>query len=379
LAGENNSEAVKMSTYQLAVQGMNNGSSIIKLIKALAAEDNYNRVTGAFAYATKRGVLLLLDALKTNMRRWEQIEKRWIVSIDFARTEPAALRSLLSLSNSVVRVPFFEEVMRKKFMPAKCFHLKTLLFDTTRGLKGPVGLLVGSGNLSLSGLSLGYESALAVSWNGGTSRNIEQRNSAILAEVTNIADLFELSTLVTRSMINKYARYRPKTQRKVEDDSGEIISVVNKNSELDFKKAIALRTAKNLWVNVTYVTPNRGKGVPGNQIDLSRGTRVYFGFTAQKVKRNESLGDATIRYDDSTIVCHMRFGNNYMDKLNLPIPGEAGPETYENKTLLFEKQLDGTFKLRIGTRSDVRNWKKFSRRQGTLYGMRSGREYGIFS
>jgi hypothetical protein len=75
----------------------------------------------------------------------------------------------------------------------------------------------------------------------------------------------------------------------------------------------------------------------------------------------------------------MRFGNNYMDKLNLPIPTDEGPEEYEGTTLLFERRADGAFNMLVGTSADVRGWKRRSRRQGTLYQMRSGREYGVFS
>jgi hypothetical protein len=55
----------------------------------------------------------------------------------------------------------------------------------------------------------------------------------------------------------------------------------------------------------------------------------------------------------------MRFGNNHMDKLNLPIPGELGPPTYENQTLLFERTGD-IFDLCIGSPQEIIEWKRLS-------------------
>ena len=44
-------------------------------------------------------------------------------------------------------------------------------------------------------------------------------------------------------------------------------------------------------------------------------------------------------------LCSVRFANNMMDKINLPIPGTQGPATYDHSILLFERNgyaADGT-------------------------------------
>jgi hypothetical protein len=73
----------------------------------------------------------------------------------------------------------------------------------------------------------------------------------------------------------------------------------------------------------------------------------------------------------------MRFGNNYMDKLDLPIPGIDGPPSYEDSVLRFEREPDGAFRLSLGTPSEVRRWKRSSERAGTLLTMRGGRQWGV--
>ena len=368
-----------MKAPRLIIQGLNNGSSVVGLIKDIATKAKYKRVTGVFAYATAAGVKLLIDALRENTKGWNEIEKRWVVSIDYARTEPEALKKLVGLNNSFVRVPFFEAIMKNKFKPKRNFHPKTILFDSRRGVEiGPVGIVVGSGNLSISGLSLGYESAISINWANRISKKDRDGVKSIITEIDSIGELFDIATPITISMINAYQAKRPKIKHDLDDEVDEVKTITKKKTEVDVAKAIALKTSTHFWIDVRYVVPNLGKGKPGNQIDMQRGSRTFFGFSPEIIKRNASLGDIAIQYDDKTATCHMRFGNNYMDKLNLPIPGEDGPATYQNKTILFEKQKSGSFLLSVGSKSDIAYWKKLSQRRRTLYKMQGGREYGVF-
>jgi len=148
---------------------------------------------------------------------------------------------------------------------------------------------------------------------------------------------------------------------------------------MSFETTAAIARAENFWIQVEYVVENRGHGRPGNQIDLARGSRVFFGFSGRRVPRNTALGDVSIRFARHRSLTHMRFGNNYMDKLNLPIPGEGGPPDYSHTVLLFTRQSDGGFRMRVGTPDEARAWRRRSRSQETLFRMRGGREYGVFS
>jgi HKD family nuclease len=365
--------------YRLATQGPDNIASVLKLIKEIAASCRFNRVRGFFAYATERGTDLLIKALSQNMTNWNSIQKHWLISIDFARTDPEALKQLAILKNSEVRVLFFEEVMKNRFNPKICVHPKTLIFDTASDLeKGPAGLIIGSANLSLSGLTMGYENALAIIWDKELNIKLKHQLKSVIEESNYFEQLFSKATPLTLLMIEQYAKKRPRKKLKSEDETLKVTNLLDTSPEIPLDKNIALFTAKNLWVDVKYVVKNRGPGVPGNQIDLQKGTRVFFGFMANQVPPNTYLGDIRIRYKDKTVNCSMRFGNNCMDKLNLPVPRIEGPPSYENKTLLFQRQPDGSFILRVGKSKDVREWKNMSRKQGTLYTLKSGREYGTF-
>jgi hypothetical protein len=147
---------------------------------------------------------------------------------------------------------------------------------------------------------------------------------------------------------------------------------------LDYDRVAAMQAATHLWVEVRYVVQNLGAGVPGNQIDLTKGTRVFFGLEPRRVAPNTALGSVIIRYGPHTTPRHMRFGDNSMDKLDLPIPGVEGPPTYENSNLLFTKRDDTTFELSAGTTRMRNAWRRRSAAAGTSFRMNSGREWGVF-
>jgi len=351
-------------------------------MQQVASADNFNRVTGVFAYATESGVRLLIDALSGGMPpgRWMGARKRWIVSIDFGRTEPKALELLASLERSEVLIPNYEEVINQRLIPKSCFHAKTLIFDTEAGLEGgPGGLVIGSANLTVSGLSLGHEHAIAIIWESALNAAMKRQIGSLRKETRQIDALFNVATPINAILVQRYARMRSQRVLASEDDNPNMRLLTEDSPEIPLTRAAILATASNLWVDVDYVVQNRGRGRPGNQIDLPRGTRVFFGFGIGYVPRNTHLGTLIIRYGGNSVRRNMRFGNNDMDKLNLPVPGVEGPANYENQTLLFQHQSDGTFLLRIGTPQQRRRWKEIPRAQGTLFTMQGGREYGVFN
>ena len=164
-----------------------------------------------------------------------------------------------------------------------------------------------------------------------------------------------------------------------EDFSDEVTRISSPNSNLPLRENAHLATATFLWIDVDYVVQNRGRGRPGNQIDLHHGTRVFFGMSSVRVPRNTFPGEITVVYRAERTLCHIRFGNNQMDKLNLPVPENAGPPEYQDKTLLFKRVSNDEFQLSVRSRAAASLWKSKSRNQGTLFEMRGGREYGVFS
>ncbi|GAI35801.1 unnamed protein product, partial [marine sediment metagenome] len=124
------------------------------------------------------------------------------------------------------------------------------------------------------------------------------------------------------------------------------------------------------------VVQNRGPGKPGNQIDMHRGTRVFFGFDVANVVPNTALGPVVIAFEGETNYRSLRYGNNGMDKITLP--ALQPPRTYANRTLLFQRQPKGVFELVIGTSQQASKWQRLSLQQNGLYQMQSGREFGVF-
>jgi hypothetical protein len=189
---------------------------------------------------------------------------------------------------------------------------------------------------------------------------------------------FASAAPLTQDLLDQYRLlWRP--QRIVPDATALVARIKERPADLPLSKVVAMSAASNFWIEVRYVVENRGRGRAGNQIDLQRGSRVFFGISPREVRRNTVIGNVPIRFGGEVVNCHLRFGNNYMDKLNLPIPGAPGPVSYENTVLLFTRNSDQTFTLSLGTPVQIAEWKQKSNQQGTLYRMQSGREYGVFS
>jgi len=168
----------------------------------------------------------------------------------------------------------------------------------------------------------------------------------------------------------------PRLHEDFEDKRSE--KILQEQAVIPSDEAAALASANNLWLEIDYVVENRGRGEEGNQIDLKRGTRVFFGFGDGPLPKNSPIGTVRIRYGSYSTSRNLRFGNNQMDKLDLPIPGQEGPSTYRDQTLLFTREPDGSFRMTVGTPEEITNWKTRSRTMGTSFQMRSGRAYGVF-
>lgn len=141
-----------------------------------------------------------------------------------------------------------------------------------------------------------------------------------------------------------------------------------------------LRAASHFWVEFVP-NQNRGRGLPGSQLMMSRMMRVFFGFAADDLPPDTPIDDVEIEFNGFRDRFSMRFSNNKMDVLNLPVPGREGPSTNDNKILLFERRPSGrgtNFLLRVGNRAEVREWFRRSERVGGSHRMASGRPWGVF-
>lgn len=309
----------------------------IDVVAAVLAEavtsvsNELEHVDIAVAYASVGGVRVLLSQV-SSAPSWERSTKRFLVSMDSGFTEPDALLALSRLPNSEVRIPNATDVLKSTALrPARPFHPKAYLF---RGATSSMlsALVVGSANLTASAMSTGAEVVTA---------QFGRRN----ADVGTFLDWFEdaWDRAVPLSLVlDEYRRKRPlrggRPPSAEDQDRAATVYTPPPGVAVAVRgpDAARLSTAKAYWIEAGRLSRNRGPTLPGNQLDTPRGARVFFGFTPVDVPRNHIFGEIELRYDTGVYDRYsVRFGNNQMDKVNLPVPGAAGPTTYDGEILLF--------------------------------------------
>jgi len=112
---------------------------------------NFSRLDAALAYATTGGVDAILESLDPHR---PSLRLRWLLAIDWCRSEPAALDLIQSESQSQVRIVDGTHVVRQPgCVPRVPFHPKAVVL---RG-QGSLGVVTGSGNASRNGMTRGCE------------------------------------------------------------------------------------------------------------------------------------------------------------------------------------------------------------------------------
>lgn len=364
-----------MYQQKLYVQGDFKQGEIKQAILELAGNEPFESLFAAVAYSTMAGSIALVEGLRSVMQDWPKVRKEWLISIDYGLTEPRALEYLQKLPKSKVRVPDGLELIDRNLRPLKNFHPKVYFFTGKK--PGVFGVVSGSANLTLSGLLFNSEQMVSSIWKDPVSARDTKHRQESQTALDELKEAYERADVANVGFLEKYSKAWKKRGATNEDRSSQIRKLLPKTPVIGISKSAAYSVAKSFWVNIEFVVENLGPGNPGNQIDLQRGSRVFFGFSAKDVPRNTSLGSIDIIFGGQTAKCNMRYGNNQMDKLNLPVPRNPGPPTYQNTTLMFTKKGKSNFELDVGTRARSRIWKVISQRQGTFYKMASGREFGV--
>ena len=363
-----------MYQQSIHVQGLKQGE-IKQAILDVASNAQFEGLFAAVAYSTIAGSVALVEGLRSVMQNWSKVKKEWLISVDYGLTEPDALEYLQKLPKSQVRVHDGIDVINRKLQPIRSFHPKVYFF--LGEAPGILGLVSGSANLTLSGLHFNNEQAISSIWKNPVSARDELHRKQALEALEELRVLFDSSDIVNASFIKKYSKVWKKRGAANEDYRPKIKRLLPKVAAVGIGKSSAYSVARSFWVDLGYVNENRGPGIPGNQIDLQRGSRVFFEFSAKDVVPNTSLGSISIIFGGHTVPCNMGYGKNQMDKLNLPIPGNPGPPTYENTTLMFTRKGKLKYELHVGTSAQKQAWRSLSRSQGTFYKMASGREFGV--
>ena len=352
-----------MSTRLLATHA--NDGRYLKLIQSAYEQTKPERVCAAVAYATHTGVAELDDVL-SSLSGWRGAKKQWLIGVDYCRSDPLALAHLSSLPESSVRIFDGEFVAtRNGCVPRYSFHPKAyLLLGSSKS-----AAVVGSGNLSRTGLQFGVEAAALV------------RNNSAIADIKKwFCTQWSAATALTEIREPYREQYESIANRRnpqaSEDDA--LPESATKGAQLKPHELRKLRVCRHLWIEAGNVTRNRGKKQPGNQLMMKRNTRVFFGFPATDRPRNSAIGEVTIELGGQrTHGRPLRFSHNSMDVLTLPVPEEG--EAYDQETLHFEQIGVRVFRLTIGSRHDVRLWKKRSKTIEGAFQMKSGgRQWGVY-
>lgn len=299
--------------------------------------------------------------------------KRWLVGIDWCRSDPPALTRLQEIPNSTVRVPNGTMLVGNSgCIPRIPYHPKLYMFRGSRY----TAIICGSGDLSANGLLGGCEC-------GNAFRFESRRNPHVLGLTSWFNDAWrtadELRAIEMDYKAHCDALLRSRNAIPVEDDITPPEPIPRKTRGLSDHQIRQLRTYENFWIEAGALGANLGRGVPGNQLDMTRYTRVFFGAPPARVPPNEIIDYVTliwdgVSYDDRTL----KFGENGMDKLNVPPAGSRGPLFYRDKTLLFSREPTGEFTFTVGDAADRKSWNRKSRPLGALYKLPGGRTWGLF-
>jgi len=337
----------------------------------------YTDLYVAVAYATVGGVRTIEKTIQTHVdsQAWDSLKKCWLVGIDWCRSDPPALERLQGMKNSEVRVPNGRVlIVSEGCVPRDTYHPKLFIFDGTEA----TAVICGSGNLSANGLTKGCEcgNLLIFKSDGGKAPRESQEPQYLLQWF----DSAWTSATPYKEIKDTYeARCRKRIKRGIavptEDDAKPPVA----QGGLSEEQIRQMRSYSNFWIEAGALGANLGKDQPGNQLDMKRFSRVFFGASIEELAPNTIIDVVTLFWEgrahkDRTL----KFGDNGMDKLNVPPPGEKGPMFYKGKTLHFIRMDDGSFLFDVGNEAQKNKWRSRSTRVGFSYRYPGGREWGLF-
>ena len=357
-----------------------NVDAIVDLVRAGALEFD-----AAVAYVTDSGVDALLSTIASSgvASEWAGVTKRFLVSIDWYRSDPTALERLAAMPSEVRVHDGSRVVDRPGCVPFVPWHPK---WFSMRGSSAR-GHLIGSGNLSRNGLVSGHEA--------GTLQIVRKPSNktenAVDSAIRDGEAWFDTAWTAATPLSSILGRYRrgfaalPKTELARNDDVADVSGRVGARRGLTAEQLAALTSATNFWIEGKGgISLNRGPSRPGNQLNMSALMRVFFGGSAEHVARNSLIVTVTIEHpqDQTTSTsAPIRFSHNSMDVISLPVPASPWSTSYNDRVLLFTKAARGDalhFVLTARSDAGARAWRNSSKKQGTSFAMSSGRRWGVF-
>lgn len=364
------------NVYGFALGIQPTGGSVIADLGEVAAEVKWKGLIISVAYATEAGVVQLVGELTDRWDGFASAKKLFVVGLDFGLTEPEAIRYLDGLPNAACHLHEARRTLSSALRPPSRFHPKLFAFGSqaSLGQSRVAGGIVGSANLTAAALTSNVESYARFCVSAASADG--RRWIGQLATVENLA---RSQARATERLISEYEELRPRVPAAEADRVEPTPASPRPRADLEAFHRRALRAARCLWTQTLKIVENRGAGIPGNQVDLKRGARVFFGSKVPlTVPTNTPLGSIDVIAVSGREECNLRYGDNGMDKVNLPVPGGAKRPRYDYAYVLWERMPDGTFKLHV--RGDGKAWVKASQAEGTLFKYAGGRRvWGFFN
>lgn len=339
-------------SFDLFIQNSSEGTTTLTQLSRVQEWTNATETLSLFAYATQSGLAAFDLAFGESF--WNETQTRWLFGIDYGRTHPQAIRSLMEKPNAVVRVHDGNWVVNQAgFLPRQDFHPKTSFFMRPNDNK--IGVVAGSGNFSSNGLRRSVEAGTTVLMDTTTGNIANVENQLAAAN-----EIWNAATPAGNIILEYEQRWQSSFYRQGETQHEEV--------QIAGPQEI-------FWIEAGYVTRNRGADKPGNQIDLPRGMSRYFGMNPpDDLPLNTIIGSINfITPANGPVERNLRLGNNSMEKITLPIPEQHGFDIYDGKVLVFRRS-DEAFVLNALEPTDFE--ATFGDRLTSVVMMSSGRRYG---
>ena len=132
---------------------------LIEQLEVALASAPWDHFEVPVAYAVAGGVRLLEERLGADPK-WPTLRKRFLIGIDWCRSDPIALDAIAAFPKSSLRIVDGAQVVQNPgCRPSRSYHPKAFIFTSKwrQEGEGTMGCLIGSGNLSRNGLTFGRE------------------------------------------------------------------------------------------------------------------------------------------------------------------------------------------------------------------------------
>lgn len=352
------------------------GGTTIDALGAVVAQHGWECLLVSAAYATRSGLGQLVGQLRDRWPGFDSAQKTFHLGLDFGLTEPEVLVDAARLHASACYLHDANATLSAKLHPATRFHPKVYVVGDAQTIAAStrVAGVLGSANLTTSGLIDNSEASVAFLADSSTQAGTEWLSALAAME----AEAWAQPPL-TQSLLNAYEALRQGVPNGPSRSLEQVRHMAAPGAEFDDYMLRALRGAQVLWTQTLKIVENRGHGVPGNQVDMKKGVRVFFGLNVpMAAPPNTPLGTiATAPSAGAVEQCNVRFGNNQMEKINLPVGSPGSHPAYDHSFLAWTRTPSGTFQLDVTTKGD--HLVAASDALGTLYSYAGGaRVWGFF-